>query len=224
MKIFDFFKRMAKYPQLKPLPKVGKSILFISDTHGNVEKAETDVLDSKGYDAVIFLGDHHVSDLIRFLELIAPETPVYGILGNHDSFDLYQTKGLERIQYVGNSVVEIFGIRFAFVDGSLKYKNSPGYCMYFIKEYENIIQSLPEADILVSHASAWQSKADDAYLIETGLIQTTNPHTPVKPLTEYLEKYGIPLHIYGHLHSPIEKTLRNGTKAICVYRHLLYKL
>ena len=215
------FKKQPKYLPLKSLPGVGKSILFISDTHGHTKKAELDALDAKNYNAVIFLGDHYGSELVQFLEHVSSEIPVYGILGNHDDLNLYQTEELERIQYVGNRVAEISGVKFAFVDGSLKYKNSPGCCMYTIKEYEEIIQSLPEADVLVSHAPAWQSKEDDEYIVENDVIQTTNAHTPVKPLTEYIEKYGVPLHIYGHLHRAEEKTLRNGTKAFCVYRHLL---
>ena len=65
------------------------NILFIADTH-NCLRNDNETLKyikaHNNYDCCILLGDHSASDLEEILNIV-PFNKIYGVLGNHDSWD-----------------------------------------------------------------------------------------------------------------------------------------
>lgn len=195
---------LKKYGKCKALYNFGVKILFITDTHGmlNYEKESIDYITKlKDYDCCILLGDASTTD-IKIIKNIIPTDKIYGVLGNHDGWNLYSDNKIENIN---GKVIEIKGVKIAGIGGSYKYKNSDDYVMYSHEESIKIANKMLNADILISH--------DRPYIKD----QYGKSHDGLKGVTEYIYKNHVPLHIHGHIHEESEETLKNGTKSICLY-------
>lgn len=195
---------LKKYGNCKTLCNYGIKILFIADTHGmlNYEKDIVNYLSELNeYDCCILLGDHSTND-IRLIKDIIKTDKIFGVLGNHDGWNLYKDNEIENIN---RKVIEIKGVKIAGLGGSYKYKNSNDYAMYSHEESIKIADEIQEADILVSH--------DRPYIKE----QYGESHDGLKGITEYIYKNHVPIHIHGHIHEESEEILKNGTKSICLY-------
>lgn len=221
----DFsFSKKRNIEHVDPYIKKGVRVLFIADTHSMVNNEEIELM-KRGkelYDAVIILGDCS-SNLPIICESIPDIINIYGILGNHDSWKCYDGT---RVVYIGNHMInlsipdrnnQLIEIPFMAIDGSIKYKNSPDRCMYTQSDYNEILKEAPKAEICISHTLPSQDidEPDEEY---------GDTHAGVNAIRDYIEKYKVPLHIYGHLHDPNEKILRNGTKSICVYKFQIIEL
>ena len=190
---------LKKYGRCREIKKYNLKILFITDTHGmlSYEKDTLDyMMNLKDYDCCILLGDHSP------IKNIIPNEKLYGVLGNHDSWSLYQDNGINDIN---GKVTSINGIKIAGLCGSYKYKNSDEYAMYTHEESIELANKMESADILVSHDKPF-TKSDYG-----------ESHDGLKGVTEYIYKNHIPLHVHGHLHEESEEILKNGTKSICLY-------
>lgn len=204
-----------KEPSIIQLPYKPRGIrtLFIADTHGHITTEERQLVrqGKEAYDMIVFLGDHG-GELHTICGDISEGISVYGILGNHDGFGMYDhvPKSLHQPIYIGNSVYYLNeNLKIAAVDGSIRYKGNPDYCMYTQEQYKDIIGKLSKADICISHGRPSQGEEKREY---------PDAHEGIDALQVYLEKYSIPLHIHGHMHDPGERILKNGTRSICVYR------
>lgn len=211
-KIFQFISKqtfedslLKKYSYCKQLKKYNVKILFITDTHDCLTY-EKDTLEFikriKDYDACILLGDHSAKDLEEILKIV-PNNKIYGVLGNHDSWDKYE---VHNINNINGKVVHIKGMQIAGIGGSYKYKTTNQYSMYSHEESITIADSMEEADILISHDKPFTTK------------QYGDAHDGLKGITKYIYKNHIPIHIHGHLHQENEEILKNGTTSICLYK------
>lgn len=193
-----------KYGNCKNVSRPTIKILFITDTHGMLsyqKDAINYISKLEKYDCCILLGDHSMND-IKIIKNIIKANKIFGVLGNHDGWDLYIYNGIENIN---GKVIEINGVKIAGIGGSYKYKNSNDYAMYSHEESIKIADEMQEADILVSHDRPYIKK------------QHEESHDGLKGITEYIYKNHIPLHIHGHIHEESEEILKNGTKSICLY-------
>jgi Icc-related predicted phosphoesterase len=174
--------------------------LVIADTHGCLRDDEVPM--DHNADVCLLLGDFSVRDL-QIIKDRVTNIPIYGVLGNHDGFDLYEHCGIENIH---GKVVEVKGVRVAGIQGSLRYKYSD-MPLYTDDESVEIAESMDAADILISHDSP-------KYLHGTNDFA----HSGLHGITRYCEKWSIPLNIHGHHHDPKEFVLDNGTRSICCYQ------
>lgn len=202
---------LSKYGSANKIKKYGLKILFIADTH-NCLSMNNDTLEyikkQNNYDCCILLGDHSVNDLEKILNIV-PINKIYGVVGNHDSWDKY--KQFEIID-LNEKVIKIKDVRIAGISGGFKYKDSTEYAQYTHEESIEIANKMEKADILVTH---------DKPFIE----DMHNPaHDGLKGITEYIYKNHIGIHIHGHLHEEGEQILKNGTKSICIYMAKLIEI
>lgn len=174
------------------------NILVIADTHGCLNECE---LPDDGYDVCFLLGDVFNNDLAIIKQKIV-HAPIYGILGNHDGFDLLDRYGIENIH--GKSI-EIKGVKIVGLQGSIKYKNSD-MPLYTDEESCEIAKLLPCADILISHDSPKYVFGDKDFA-----------HSGLQGITNYCELHNVPLNIHGHHHENKTTILENGTTSICCY-------
>jgi len=194
-----------EYSYCNKLKKYNVKILFITDTHDclSYEKDTLKLIKSiKEYDACILLGDHSANDLEEILKIV-PNNKIYGVLGNHDSWDKYKEWNINNIN---GKVINIKGMRIAGIGGSFKYKDSDQYSMYSHEDSLKIADSMGIADILISHDKPFTTK------------KYGNAHDGLKGITKYIYKNHIPVHIHGHIHQENEEILKNGTTSISLYK------
>lgn len=179
-------------------------LLVIADTHGGVAEEDFAELIKEGpsYDACIMLGDHTPDDIEKILRYV-PKEKIIGVLGNHDSFELYKEYGIKDIN---GKIVEIAGVRFAGIQGSFRYKDEK-YPLYTQKESIDLAEEMEEADVLISHDMAFNKD------------YTNVAHAGLAGILYYIYKSRIAVHIYGHYHKNSEKMLQNGTKEIGTYMY-----
>lgn len=217
-KIIKIFKKktyedilLKKYGIVDKYEKHNLKILFIADTHNCLKEGNETlkfIQEQKNYDYCILLGDHSANDLQEILKII-PNNKIFGVLGNHDSWDKYSEYGINNID---GKVINVNGIRIAGISGSFKYKDSENYALYTHEESIEVANKMGYADILISHDKPF----------------TEDNHCPahdgLKGITEYLYKNRVPLNIHGHLHEDSEQILKNGTKCIGLYMTKLLEL
>ena len=177
-------------------------ILLISDLHGyyNFSKEHQNLL-NQDYDAYFLLGDTEWFTLKELLKYI-PRNKLYGVLGNRDSWDLYEKYGITNIH---NKKIEIDGITFVGFQRSKKYSNA-NKPMYTQEESQALCKQLPKADVLISHTSPHISIEDESH---SGLIG----------ISEYILNNQPKYHFHGHHHE--ETSYKMGNTEVCgVWRFL----
>lgn len=201
-----YFYRIHK-KAVKPNIKTEKAanILFVADLHSDIlTKIFLQRISeiSKEVDACIFLGDISEENLTIILSIINEAIPVYGVLGNHDTANLYLNT---RVQSLHQRAVMINNLSCAGIDGSVKYND---YCPNTFSQIDsiNIARETPPADILISHdipySPAWPGSAS-----HKGLIG----------LTQYIFSYGVSFNVHGHLHNSNISFLSKSNICIGVY-------
>ena len=186
---------------IQPLPiDFNLRILVVTDGHGCL--AESDIPPYRDIDVCLLLGDLSIRDIAIVKEKIG-NIPVYGVLGNHDGFELYDRFGIENIH---GKVVEIDGVRIAGMQGAFRYKDT-NFPFYTDDESVEIAEEMDGADILISHdyPKDFHKNTDWA-------------HSGLQGITHYCEKHRVPLNIHGHFHNNLSGVLENGTRTICCYR------
>lgn len=200
-----------KYGNCKKLNRFGVKILFLTDTHGML-KYEKNILnyitELEKYDCCILLGDHSISD-IKLIKDIVKTDKIYGVLGNHDGWNLYKDNGIEDIN---GKIIKIKELKIAGISGSYKYKKTDDYAMYSHEESQELADKMQEADVLISH--------DRPYIKS----QYGESHDGLKGITYYIYKNHVSLHIHGHIHEEKEELLKNGSKTICLYKAKLLEI
>ena len=153
------------------------------------------------------LGDHTSDDIEKILRYV-PKDKIVGVLGNHDSFDLYAKYGIKDIN---GKVIDVNGIRIAGIQGSFRYKDEEAP-LFTQKESIDFVMDMPEADILISHEMAFNKD------------YTNIAHAGLAGILYYIYKSRIAVHIFGHYHMNKEKMLENGTKEICSYMYKILEI
>ena len=184
-----------------PLPiNFDLKMLIIADSHGCLE--ESDLPSHIDADVCFLLGDHSLQDIQIIKEKVV-DIPIYGVLGNHDGFNLYDMCGIENVH---GKVVEVNGVRIAGIQGSLRYKYSD-MPLYTDEESVEIAENMDAADILISHDSPKYLHSTNDYA-----------HSGLHGITRYCEKNNVPLNIHGHHHDNTKNVLENGTTSICCHK------
>lgn len=173
-------------------------ILAIADTHNKLSIRDgiyLPALDS--FDLCILLGDISKGDIGKILEKI-PATKIIGVLGNHDDFDTLSQFNIPNI----NNTIHLFNsVKIAGLEGCIKYKETqPGYSL---EESFKIMDTLPYADILISHNIPY------GFMGQLNSVHIGNP-----AINNYLYRTGCPLNICGHNHSHKEEALDNNSYVI----------
>lgn len=190
---------MHETQQISSLPiNFSLKMLIITDTHGCLNPSE---IPQDKFDVCLLLGDLFKDDIMIIKEKII-NIPIYGVLGNHDGFELYDKYGIENIH---GKVVEVNGVRIVGIQGSLRYKYSD-MPLYTDEESVEIAEKMEEADILISHDSPKYLHGDNDFA-----------HSGLQGITRYCEKWNVPLNIHGHHHDNMRSVLENGTTSICCY-------
>lgn len=185
--------------------------LLLADTHGNLNIGDIKQYSEYPYTAIILLGDHSVADLQRLIMCTDKNMPIYLIKGNHDEntlledFTQFSPDRSRVIQDISNSVVNIDGINVACLAGAYKYKEC-SRCMYTQEESLQIADELSTADICFAHSNPYLYQRNDL------------SHSGLKGVTKYVYKNQIPLLVHGHIHTPGESLLRNGTMVHSIYK------
>ena len=207
--MFNIFKKdtsyegtlYKKYGKVKSFKGTIK-ILFIADTHNALYGQEKELMDisKKEYDICILLGDHSNSDIEIILKYI-PIDKIYGLLGNHDQFTLYENFNIKSLH---NKKITINNVVLAGFEGSFRYtdKDKP---LYTHQESMDILNNLGPSDIFITHVKPFTIDSNDP------------PHDGLKGITEYIYKNNIPFHIHGHLHNNDIDILKNKTVSKCIY-------
>lgn len=185
-------------------PNKSITILAIADTH-NCLSYDDDIINflktNLSYDCCILLGDHSANDLYKISQII-PKHKIYGVPGNHDSWDKYDDLGITNIN---GKIIKLNGVKIAGLGGSFKYKNSDNYALYTHEESIQILNNMETADIIVTHDRPFIRDNNDV------------AHDGLKGITEYIYANHIPVNIHGHLHENNVEYLKNGTKVIGIY-------
>ena len=180
------------------------TILVIADTH-NCLTYNSDMINflknNLNYDCCILLGDHSANDLYEIVQII-PSYKIYGVLGNHDSWNKYEEYGITNIN---GKIIEIKGLKIAGLGGSFKYKDNQNYALYTHEESIQILSNVESADILITHDRPYVKNNNDMV------------HDGLKGITQYIYANHVPINIHGHLHENSVEYLKNGTKVISIY-------
>lgn len=172
--------------------------LIITDLHSWTNEEYQITKELTGYDICFLLGDISIEYLKQLQAII--HAPIYGLNGNHDSNNI-EKAGITNIH---GKCIEVNGITFLGMQGSIRYKRGP-YNTYTQEESIEISRTLEKADVLLTHAAAFDT-------------QSTNiAHVGLKGILEYIEENQPRLHIHGHLHINRNKMIRN-TNSISVYK------
>ena len=184
---------------IKPLPiDFNLKMLIITDTHGCLKPEDIPDCDA---DVCFLLGDIFLHELAIIKEKVT-NMPIYGVLGNHDGFELYEMAGIENIH---GKVVEVNGVKVAGFQGSFRYKNTY-FPFYDDDESVEIADCIERADILISHDSPKHFHVDQDWA-----------HSGLQGITHYCEKLDVPLNIHGHFHENMSGVLENGTRVVCCF-------
>ena len=188
------------------------TLIVISDTHNQLsaEAAEKLIpITNKGVDACLLLGDISLSDMY-LLSKILPLDKTYGVLGNHDTFSLYDKNGIKNINT--KAVLINNGIYISGMQGSIKYKvwEHPSFTQ---KESILAASKTPPSDILITHDIPYLSTRT-CNIVHKGLVG----------ITKYLFDNQVPINIHGHLHEDSIEILPNNTISIGVYGISIIKI
>ena len=175
-------------------------MVIITDTHGCLkeDKFKEFISQIKAYDVCLLLGDHSVGDINLILKYIAKEK-TYALLGNHDH-DYIEEFGLNNLN---GQVIDVNGVKLLGIQGSYRYKPED-FPSFSQKDSLGFLNDKEKVDILVCHDAPY------------GMAERNDvAHQGLFGILYYLFKNKVPLCIHGHLHTPYEKEMINGTKVIC---------
>ncbi len=175
-------------------------MIIITDTHGCLKEEEFAefMKTHEEYDVCLLLGDHSVGDVSAILKYV-DEEKTYALLGNHD----HDYIGKFNLKNLNGEVIVVNGVKILGIQGSYKYKPDD-FPSFTQKESIEFLVDKPKVDILVSHDAPY-GFSDRSDVAHQGLFG----------ITYYLFKNKVPHCIHGHLHTPYEKEMANGTKVKC---------
>ena len=174
-------------------------ILFLADLH-DTNYDNLNKIKQLDFDICILLGDINMSNL-RYITSIVDNEKLFGIVGNHDTFDM-----LNRVNIydLNNKVIDINGIKICGFGGGVKYKHGM-YAMLSQDDAKKQIEVLSSCDIFVTHETGYH------------YIKTDLAHEGFIGIDEYINKYSPKYNVFGHYHQNLD-FMKNTTRCICVYQ------
>ncbi len=186
------------------------SFLFISDTHGGLNYGpdyygqKYDILTEQSPNAVFLLGDIYRTELIRIKKIFDEKNiPVFAIHGNHEPVSYIEETGITNLHGFSCNIA---GLTVTGMGGCVKYKEDSEVCMMSDKESLIFAQSLPKADIFISHASC-----------KTG-SDPLDVHSGLEGVSWYIDHHKPAFHFHGHNHNRRVLNHKGGTVSCCVYQ------
>lgn len=177
-------------------------ILFFADLHhfdyDNLEKIK-----NLNYDICITLGDINKQILLALRREVSKD--IYGVLGNHDTFGLFDGTGIIDLAFKNTKIQDIM---FCGIDGGSRYKRG-NYVMYKQEELLEKTKDLSECDILISHETGFHYLKDD--VVHEGFVA----------IDDYIKKFKPKYSIFGHYHQNLEFE-KFDTKFICIYQCAIF--
>ena len=175
-------------------------MIIIADTHGclNEDGFYQFMAEHEEYDVCLLLGDHSVGDVSTILKYVNQEK-IYALLGNHD----HDYIGKFNLKNLNGEIININGVKLLGIQGSYRYKPDD-FPSFTQKESIEFLNDKEKVDILVSHDAPYgfSDRNDVAHQGLFGILY-------------YLFKNKIPYCIHGHLHTPYEREMKNGTRVNC---------
>lgn len=172
--------------------------LVITDTHGHARCGGIDEFLKRvdQIDVLFTLGDveHMDFDAINAHPRLKG-VPKYGVIGNHDYFSVLKDAGVYDIH---NQVVDICGVRFVGMYGSIRYKNVDAP-MFTDEESVEVAAQLPECDIFLTHDKAKVEKDDARSMVSA--------HSGMLGIGKYIKEKKPAYHLHGHLHENMKETV-----------------
>lgn len=167
-------------------------ISLIADTHGKFDVSQI----PEDTELILLLGDNSGGWIFDLPKNI----PVYSILGNHDTEDIYLWyPWIVKL----NGIVDVNGIKILGVDYCVDESHTQEY-------FQEKLKDVPKADIVISHAPP------------TGLFpeydELNDCHQGIKALEEYIMQNQPKYCFCGHIHEEREKMF-GKTKVCCVYTY-----
>lgn len=166
-------------------------LLLIADTHSIGFDMWKIVLNLKesDFDIIAILGDVN-GTFLKTLNETFPNKRKIGVLGNHDRkghFDHYD------VENIHNRIIEIDGIKFAGIEGSVRYKDGDNFPLYTQMDIINLCDELDYADIVISHNSPYG-------IHDSSDIVGDIAHLGFQGLMYYIESKKPIYCIHGHQH------------------------
>lgn len=179
-------------------------MIVISDTHGCLIESDfvNFVSQYKEFDICLLLGDHSIGDIDIISRYINKEK-IYALLGNHDNDYISKFE----LNNLNGKVIDIKGVKLLGIQGSYRYKPA-NFSSFSQKESIEFLNNKEKVDILVSHDAPYgfSGRNDSAHQGLFGILY-------------YLFKNKVPYCIHGHLHTPYNRKMINGTKVNCYYMY-----
>lgn len=158
------------------------NILFIADLH-QLEIENLKKIYNYQFDLCILLGDI-CKKYLDLIKLIVDNDKLYGITGNHDTFNLLETN---KIKDLNLKIIEKNEIKIGGISGGVRYKRGM-YAMLSQEELLKNIGQLQQCDILISHETGYN------------YIKTDLAHEGFKAIDNYINLYKPQYNIFGHYH------------------------
>lgn len=199
-----------KKKKCKPIKNT--KLLCIADTHDllkwdfSMRDKLNNLIKTNDYDAICLLGDITREEIEIIIEYNNSKFPIIGIKGNHD--DKNQFINFPEIINLNENIVTINGIKYAGMDGSIKYNKNRDNCKTQEESLLSVEKIPLDADVLITHTKLYDS--DD--------INKSNSHIGLIGTAKYFYENRCFLNIHGHLHYNYFKKLPNKGIECCVYK------
>ena len=166
-------------------------VLVAADTHGNLEPQnlpqESLFIKLNG---IFLLGDVFIND-IELLQNFYPTTPMLGVGGNHDKWDLLQSTNVEDLH---GRIIKWNRLYIAGFGGAYKNLDKDEYMFHTQEEASKALAQMHCCDILLTHDQpCFEAMNEDAtidFYSGPGLVG----------ITQYIDKNHPKLHLHGHIH------------------------
>lgn len=178
------------------------NILFIADLH-DINYENLDKIKLFNYDVCILLGDISKKGLLYIKSIVNKQ--IYGITGNHDTFELLKQSDIEDINL---KTIDVGSIKVAGLSGGVKYKAGM-YAMLTQEQMKNNVKLLDKCDILISHETGYH------------YIETDKAHEGFIAIDQYIQSFSPKYNIFGHYHKNLNFQKYN-TNCICIYQCALF--
>jgi uncharacterized protein len=132
-------------------------------------------------DAVVTLGDLEPESIASLGEVAVPRV---GVHGNHDGDGALASAGVQDLHLV---LAEIGGWTFAGFEGCVRYGRG-GPHQYTQEEAQALVERLPAADVLLTHAPPWGVNDDPS----------DPAHVGFKALRAWVERHEPRYVLHGH--------------------------
>lgn len=181
-------------------------ILAIADLHNYTTEEMLQKISKQHYDICVLLGDIGESAMKQLVSVLNKEK-TYGVLGNHDSFDLYKKFGIKELNF--QDTLTVSGklgsdVSIKGLSGSARYK-AGDFPMLTQEESEQVCSHKHgDCDIMFSHDYPYK-------FYHSSKSGCWSSHTGLQGIKNYLQSVNCPkLLVHGHLHKNTKRVYSRG--------------